>query len=143
MPKKATPLLQRLHGNIAMPNGPGCCWIWQRAKRPGGYGITHVGHKTWYVHRLTHTLYNGPIPEGYEIDHLCNQPPCCNPAHLEAVTPKENKRRKRERRTHCSNGHEYNAKNTRTTTTRHGKTQRSCRICQAASQRRYAKRRKS
>jgi hypothetical protein len=35
----------------------------------------------------------GPVPEGLELDHLCENPPCCNPAHLEPVTHAENNRR--------------------------------------------------
>jgi hypothetical protein len=62
----------------------------------------------------------GPIPEGMQIDHLCRVPACCNPEHLEAVTPKENTRRglspalaraRRHRKTHCRNGHEFTADN--------------------------------
>lgn len=47
-----------------------------------------------------------------EIDHTCSNPPCVNPAHLEAVTHEENVRRAVERKTHCVNGHEYTEANT-------------------------------
>ena len=40
-------------------------------------------------------LWVGPIPEGYDVDHLCFNSRCCNPVHLETVTHKENVRRGR------------------------------------------------
>jgi hypothetical protein len=48
-------------------------------------------------------LTYGPIPEGLVIDHLCRVRSCCNPEHLEAVTPEENNRRTRALQ--CKNGH--------------------------------------
>lgn len=42
----------------------------------------------------TYEMAKGPIPEGYTIDHLCYNPRCINPGHLEAVTMKENIRRR-------------------------------------------------
>lgn len=59
-----------------------------------GYRVLSVGDgQTEYAHRVAYRLYVGPIPEGQEIDHLCRVRWCCNPAHLEAVTHKENLRR--------------------------------------------------
>jgi hypothetical protein len=57
-----------------------------------------VGGRTTPAYRVAHELAIGPIPEGMEVDHLCFNPGCCNPAHLEAVTPAENKRRSLARR---------------------------------------------
>lgn len=42
------------------------------------------------AHRIMYELYKGPIPKGYDIDHLCKVTKCVNPKHLEAVTHKEN-----------------------------------------------------
>lgn len=42
------------------------------------------------AHRLAFQLVKGPIPEGLSILHSCDNPPCCNPAHLTAGTTKEN-----------------------------------------------------
>ena len=59
------------------------CWIWQGA-RSSGYGA--LGGQWWgfekYAHRWAYRAFVGPIPDGYEIDHLCLVRPCCNPAHL-------------------------------------------------------------
>jgi DNA-binding XRE family transcriptional regulator len=69
------------------------CWIWQRARSKAGYGQTSHNGKLVYTHRLYYERHKGPIPEGKQIDHLCRNPPCCNPDHLEPVTQQENKRR--------------------------------------------------
>jgi hypothetical protein len=45
------------------------------------------------AHRLFYEERYGPIPEGHQLDHLCRQPACVNPAHLEPVTQTENIRR--------------------------------------------------
>ena len=45
------------------------------------------------AHRLTYQWAKGPIPAGMELDHLCRNRRCVNPAHLEPVTHRENVRR--------------------------------------------------
>jgi len=85
------------------------CWLWTGADsgngRGGGYAKvskTIDGVEKWfYVHRYVFELFKGPIPEGYEIDHICKHwgwipfihRRCVNPDHLEAVPPSENQRR--------------------------------------------------
>lgn len=69
------------------------CHIWLGAKTPAGYGRTTNEGKEVYVHRMAYEMVHGPIPPGYEIDHLCRNPSCFNPNHLEAVTHAENVRR--------------------------------------------------
>lgn len=66
------------------------CWIWTGCALPSGYGKMRHLKKDWLAHRLSHTAFNGGIPAGYQVDHLCSQKGCCNPAHLEAVTPQTN-----------------------------------------------------
>ena len=66
------------------------CWISQRV--PTNYrGYVRIMNR--YQHRLAYERFIGPIPLGYQIDHLCRNPSCFNPEHLEAVLPSENVRR--------------------------------------------------
>lgn len=89
------------------------CIMWT-ASRSSGYGQIWLDGKMYLVHRLTYTMWRGPIPPGLQIDHLCRNRACCNPLHLEPVTGSENTRRgllpqlTRERctKTHCARGHE-------------------------------------
>lgn len=80
----------------------GKCWMWLGTKsRPhpapltddGHYGVAKINGRHWRAHRLAHELFIGPIPDGFDVDHLCCRPLCVNPAHLEAVAPAENRRR--------------------------------------------------
>ena len=79
------------------------CWVWQGALKSNGYGnmgvtIARGEHVVVPVHRVAYELFIGPIPEGCEIDHLCNNKPCVNPDHLEAVPHRVNARRREARR---------------------------------------------
>lgn len=121
------------------------CLEWQgfRHERPRNYGVTSYFGKRWRTHRLAYKLWNGDIPAGMHVLHSCDNPPCCNPAHLSLGTHKENMRECREKGryhyanlTHCKNGHEFNAANTYIIKTP-GEAQglRACRACQRARQR--------
>ncbi|WP_082495327.1 HNH endonuclease signature motif containing protein [Aeromicrobium sp. Leaf291] len=83
------------------------CWIWTGNTSPDGYGrfLGHSEFGTSLPHRISWQAAKGPVPDGLELDHLCQVRKCVNPDHLEAVTHAENIRRAVERRTHCPKGH--------------------------------------
>lgn len=72
------------------------CWTWQRAATHDGYGQFGTGSRkdgsfrVTYVHVWSYRHHVGPIPPGLELDHLCKNRRCANPAHLEPVTHAEN-----------------------------------------------------
>lgn len=78
---------------ISTSQDEGSCRTWGLTPSEKGYGKITINGEFWYAHRLSYTIFKGPIPDGLQIDHLCRNPLCIKPAHLEAVTPKENTRR--------------------------------------------------
>lgn len=77
------------------------CWLWQGATAGRWnlrYGQTRWAGRVAMAHRVAYELLVGAIPDGLQIDHLCRNPLCVNPAHLEPVTNAENARRGHEAR---------------------------------------------
>lgn len=104
----------------------------------------NVAKKPTKAHRIAWQLFNGEVPIGLTLDHLCRVVRCVNPEHLEPVTRAENTRRQmaaivhhNSAKTHCANGHAYSADNTRYASRGRG---RVCRICRATSNRTYRER---
>jgi hypothetical protein len=98
---------------------PDGCWRWlgKIDKRGRGYGqfswkLPDGRVKSVGAHRFAYELWVGPIPPGYDIDHVvangCEHTDCVRaPGHLEAVTEAENTRRYLASLTHCRKGHSY------------------------------------
>ena len=120
----------------------GACWIWTAKKNDEGYGHVRYEGRTRLTHRVTYELLVGPVPDGLVLDHLCNTPPCVNPAHLEPVTQAENVRRAAPaQKTACANGHPYTPENTYLRPEKGGG-RRDCRTCIRERVRRYTDRKK-
>jgi hypothetical protein len=112
MAPRVKPAIERF---MAKVNQTDTCWLWT-AEDWKGYG-KFWDRKSFYAHRWSYEYFVGPIPEGFELDHLCRTPACVRPDHLEAVTPQINQLRGfgisglNARKTHCKNGHEFSENN--------------------------------
>jgi hypothetical protein len=69
--------------------GPDECWPWLGGKARG-YGQFGLNGKNVRAHRVAFLLHHGELPEGACILHSCDNPACCNPAHLRAGTHRDN-----------------------------------------------------
>lgn len=123
-------------------NGPNGCWSWTAGHYADGRGIFNrdgrIGSR--FAYRIAYEWLVGPVPEGLELDHLCRNPNCCNPEHLEPVTHRVNLRRAPDiqfyvnaRKTHCPRGHEYTVPNT-------GWSKRWTRYCKACTREKWHER---
>jgi hypothetical protein len=66
------------------------CWEWLARRAERGYGQYRHEGRTVRAHRHAWRLANGPIPSGLLVCHHCDNPPCCNPAHLFLGTDADN-----------------------------------------------------
>lgn len=135
-PRKSTPAVDRVLAKVKVhPLG---CWEFTGKLHKSGYALVsegRAGGRTLKAHRVVYEDWFGPIPVGLTLDHLCFNPRCVNPAHLEPVPSAENVRRAHRAgrydhrrgplKTHCVHGHPYDAVTTYISP--NGK--RGCRTC--------------
>lgn len=102
MPRHLTPHIIRFWSLVATATRQEC-WPWQGQRNNHGYGRFQVrtdrpesgrprriAYERTYAHRQAYELVFGPIPEGLRVLHRCDNPPCCNPAHLFLGTQRDN-----------------------------------------------------
>lgn len=118
------------------------CWLWTGASYQGsGYGRIKFnknslqGPLTFTAHRFCYELFIGPIPIDKVLDHLCRNPICVNPEHLDPVTSHENVvvrgrtiTKINAEKTHCDEGHLLEGDNLMLRTPAY-RIKRGCRIC--------------
>lgn len=138
---------------VRQPNG---CLEWQGSRLPKGYGQIGVKGMPRLTHRVAWELANGPIPDGLNVLHHCDNPPCGETEPSEEYpetgdllgtqgdnmadkTAKGRGRCGNAGKTHCIRNHEFTAENTYLSPA--GK--RECRTCNRVKQAAYLIRRKS
>jgi hypothetical protein len=146
MPTKTRPLADLTETEVgklfarAIPAGD--CWEWQGTRMHRGHGQVALRGRMYLVHRISYSYFRAEIPEGLILDHLCRNPPCFNPWHVEPVTIAENTRRgiqSFQTRTHCLRGHELTPENVGM----YRRGQFFCRTCRRETVRANRARRKS
>lgn len=119
------------------------CHNWPGAMDGNGYGNLNRNGRVTKAYRWYWIQRHGEIPKGLQLDHICRNRRCCNPDHLELVTPAENTRRGMapniiaHRENRCRRGHDFTPENS----IHRADGTRTCRTCENAAQmRRYTQR---
>jgi hypothetical protein len=76
--------------SVDQSSGSDACWGWTGARNRKGYGVVKWQGQLFVAHRLAWTLTSGPIVDDSFVLHRCDNPPCCNPAHLFLGTAADN-----------------------------------------------------
>ena len=87
---KFLPVAERVESNYVVTESG--CWEWTGRRNAGGRGVLGVRGRPVYAYRVAYEMWVGPIPEGMQINHHCDNPGCINPNHLYPGTQLENVR---------------------------------------------------
>lgn len=96
------------------------CWTWSGKIGKNGYASFRFRNKTTTAHRFSYQIFFGHVDTSKHVDHLCRVRHCVNPAHLDAVSVRENVvvrglglTAKNSRKKFCIRGHELSGDNLR------------------------------
>jgi hypothetical protein len=87
--REQKPPVERYWAKV-VKRGPDECWDWSGSKEVHGYGQLRIKGRSTKAHRFSYELHFGPIPNGLDCLHKCDNPPCTNPNHLFLGTAKDN-----------------------------------------------------
>lgn len=98
---------------------PSACWEWTGSRSGSGYGSFSLGarHGSFPAHRVAYAILLGRIDPNESLDHLCRNPSCVNPDHLESVSQRVNTLRgygitsQNAKKDRCCAGHELTPNN--------------------------------
>lgn len=81
----------RLVDQVDQSAGPNACWPWTRSMDKNGYGEIRINHETYFAHRVSlQILGYTEVRVSDVVRHKCDNPICCNPAHLIIGTQADN-----------------------------------------------------
>jgi len=131
IPDKIHYLVKQFMRLVVIDNHQSDCWGWRGCINNKGYSILHYHNRKQMAHRISYQIFHGKILDDLDIDHLCRNPVCSNPDHLEPVTHQENTLRgdRSLSRSYCKNGHALKGKNLIISS---GNKAKLCRICERA-----------
>jgi hypothetical protein len=81
---------ERFWPKVAKPEHPDACWPWIGDMGTDGYGKFWIDGTSKHASRVAWELTSGPVPKGLFVCHRCDNPRCCNPAHLWLGTAQDN-----------------------------------------------------
>lgn len=145
-------VIARFWRKVDRSGGPNACWPWKAGTHHFGHGAFRI-HKTQVqAHRVAYALIEGPVRDDIDVLHTCDNPPCCNPAHLYLGTQADNNRDRTVRgravnilaarnkaKRRCANGHPFTRDNTLAARNANGRLRRACRECQRIAHRAWAR----